>query len=146
MKKIIISEMLYRKMQNHALSAYPNECCGFFYGEENGDIRNLQQVHEVENSQTGNQRRRFEISAYHYLQAERFAEDQGLTLLGVYHSHPDHPAHPSKHDLKQAVPFFSYIILSVIEDQVKEGTSWQLEEEKFIEEEIIIENQIETLN
>jgi len=69
--------------------------------------------------------------------------EKEITLLGIYHSHPDHPAVPSKHDLKQAVPFFSYLILSTEQERVKKVTSWQLYHEQFEEEEIEIENKFE---
>ena len=68
----------------------------------------------VENSKEGDQRRRFEISPLEYMKAERFAIENQLQLLGVYHSHPDHPAIASQHDLAVAMPYFSYIIISVI--------------------------------
>ena len=146
MNQLKFSKALHNEMKAHAQLEYPNECCGFFFGRESDGIRHVLEIQAVRNNQPGDQRRRFEISAYDYMQAERYAYTRELTLLGVYHSHPDHPAQPSKHDLKQAVPFFSYIIMAVTSDEVTNTTSWQLQDEKFVEEEIIIENQIETLN
>jgi proteasome lid subunit RPN8/RPN11 len=135
-----ISEEALKVMKAHAEEAYPNECCGFFYGVEDGK-RMIEEARRVTNSKEGDQRRRFEVSPRDYMQAERYAEENGKTLLGVYHSHPDHPARPSEHDLKQAVPYFSYIILSVQKGKVADITSWQLDESKaFAEEEIV--NQI----
>lgn len=60
-----------------------------------------------------------------------------MSLLGVYHSHPSHPAIPSEHDLKQAMPWFSYIILSVEKDAVKNTTSWQLDEARKFKNETL---------
>ncbi len=67
----------------------------------------------MDNHKEGDQRRRFEISDLDYMKAERHAAKEGLTLLGVYHSHPLHPAIPSEHDHTVAMPFFSYLIVSV---------------------------------
>jgi proteasome lid subunit RPN8/RPN11 len=135
-----ISEEALKVMQQHAEEAYPNECCGFFYGAEDED-RMIEEASRVSNSKEGDQRRRFEVSALDYMRAERYADESGKTLLGVYHSHPDHPARPSEHDLKQAVPYFSYIILSVQKGKVVDITSWQLNSvNKEFEEETI--NQI----
>ena len=132
-------------MINHALETYPNECCGFIFGEDHIDGRKISEVHPTGNSREGDQRRRFEINPLDYLKAERYALANDLTLVGIYHSHPDHPAVPSEHDLKQAVPFFSYIILSVEQDGVKHITSWQLDKNnQFQEENILVENKIET--
>ena len=47
-------------------------------------------------------RRRFEISPSDYQLAERGAAEADALLAGFYHSHPDHPARPSQHDLEQA--------------------------------------------
>lgn len=124
-------------MQEHAVAVYPDECCGFLYGEDH-EVRLIQEAIPVTNSQDGDQRRRFEISPVDYLRAERYALENNTGLLGVYHSHPDHPARPSEHDLKQAMPFFSYIIVSVQQGQVADLTSWQLNEAGQFEEEKIL--------
>jgi proteasome lid subunit RPN8/RPN11 len=75
------------------------------------------------------------------MRAEKYALENNTTLLGVYHSHPDHPARPSEHDLNQAVPYFSYIIVSVREGKVADLTSWQLNEASQFEEESISQNE-----
>ena len=91
----------------------------------------------IENVKEGDQRRRFEISGKDYLNAERFAAKEELTLLGIYHSHPVHPAIPSEHDLAVAMPWFSYIIVSVEPEGVDHIRSWQLTPERKFEEETI---------
>ena len=101
-----ISADAMRVMQADAEARFPNECCGFFFGKD-GEIRQIQEAQVVPNSQEGDQRRRFVISAHDYMKAEKYALKSGLELLGVYHSHPQHPAIPSIHDLKVAVPGFS---------------------------------------
>ena len=125
-------------MQLHAQQDFPNECCGFLYGEETDGERIIMLAKPVLNNKEGDQRRRFEISPLDYMRAEQYALNNGLTLLGVYHSHPQHPAIPSEHDLKQAMPWFSYIILSVMDGKTDHLRSWQLNEDKtnFIEEKI----------
>jgi proteasome lid subunit RPN8/RPN11 len=96
---------------------------------------------EVNNDKAENKERRFEISAVDYMKAERFADENNLTLLGVYHSHPDHPAVPSEHDLKQALPFFSYTIVSVRKNKTDNILSWRLSEKgKFSQEKIKTDN------
>jgi len=134
--KLKISKETLAHIENHALADYPNECCGFLYGVE-ADDRVIERAIEVVNSKTGDKRRRFEISPLDYLKAEQYAIENDLQLLGIYHSHPNHPAKPSEHDRVQAIEFFSYIITSVEEDKVNITTSWRLNEEKqFIQEEI----------
>ncbi len=123
-------------MKEDAIDAYPDECCGFLYGDEK-DLRTITLARPVHNAKEGDKRRRFEIAASDYMDAEQFAADEGLSLLGVYHSHPDHPAIPSIHDLRQAMPFFSYIILSVKKGKVVDLRSWQLSGDGRFEEEAL---------
>ncbi|UXX78970.1 M67 family metallopeptidase [Reichenbachiella carrageenanivorans] len=139
-KQIQVSEEVLAEMHRHALAVFPNECVGFFYGQSSEGAKNVTEYSPLENSKEGDQRRRFEVNPLDYMKAERYALSNQVELLGVFHSHPLHPAIPSEHDLKQAVPFFSYIIVSVNENQVENTASWQLNEENQFEEELLNSN------
>lgn len=134
---LTISKQTLSMMHKHAETDYPNECCGFFYGLADGDERRVHNVQEVKNAKEGDQRRRFQIDPRDYQQAEKYAIDHDLDLLGVYHSHPDHPAEPSEHDRKVAMPYFSYIIISVQDGQASTTRSWRLNENKQFDEEAV---------
>jgi proteasome lid subunit RPN8/RPN11 len=136
--KLTITEEAYKVIVNDTEHSYPNECCGFLYGKEEHDERTILQAKEVVNTKEENKERRFEISAVDYMKAERFADENNLTLLGVYHSHPDHPAVPSEHDLKQALPFFSYVIASVRKGKLHNVLSWRLNDKGRFSEETVI--------
>src|SRR5690349_20753444 len=97
-----------------ATATYPDECCGFFFGSETGELRLVEDACAVVNSKEGDKRRRFVISPKDYMDAEKYPLENNLAFLGIYHSHPEHPAIPSEHDRKAAQPYFSYIILSVM--------------------------------
>jgi proteasome lid subunit RPN8/RPN11 len=133
--------LTYTKTQ--AIQTFPDECCGFLFGTELADgNRIISTVREVDNANAGDKRRRFEITGKDYMQAELFALDSGLALLGIYHSHPLHPAIPSEHDRIAALPYFSYVILSVIQNRVDHIRSWRLNETSAFEEEIFSTEQI----
>ncbi|MGB0166769.1 MAG: Mov34/MPN/PAD-1 family protein [Luteibaculum sp.] len=134
MSAIVFREESLDKLTRHLESSYPNEGVGFMYGLD-GEEREIIDVLPVLNSKEGDQRRRFEVSPKDYLEAERYADQLGLQLLGVYHSHPNHPAIPSEHDLKSAVPFFSYVIQSVQNGKAVYLTSWKLNDAHQFEEE-----------
>lgn len=140
---LVIEQKPLEEMYEDALQSFPDECCGFFLGKESEDERIVTDVLVVNNSKEGDKRRRFEIAPKDYLNAERFADENELQLLGVYHSHPNHPAIPSEHDRVAAQPYFSYIIISVKEKEVADIRSWQLNEDFQFEEETI-ENQLIT--
>jgi proteasome lid subunit RPN8/RPN11 len=78
------------------------------------------------------------ITPEDYLNAELEADRLGLSLIGVFHSHPDHPNRPSEFDRDWAQPFFSYIITSVDSGKTIESRSWRLLEDRsqFVEEKI----------
>jgi proteasome lid subunit RPN8/RPN11 len=134
---LIIEQKPLHEMYDDALRSFPVECCGFFFGNEIGQERIVTNILTVDNSKEGDKRRRFEIAPKDYLNAERFADENELQLLGVYHSHPNHPAVPSEHDRIAAQPYFSYIIISVIEKQIADISSWQLNDSFQFEEETI---------
>ena len=129
-------------MLEDAERAYPDECCGFFFGSDNEHEREITLAMPIENSKEGDKRRRFQIAPTDYLKAERFADENGLSLLGVYHSHPEHPAQPSEHDRSQAMPWFSYVIISVFSGKWKELNSFRLNDERQFEKESISKNTI----
>jgi proteasome lid subunit RPN8/RPN11 len=81
---------------------------------------------------------RFEISPLEYLSAERFADQQNLSLLGVYHSHLNCPATPSESDRRSAYPYLSYVIISVTNQKFKDIRSWRLNASSNLEEETIV--------
>jgi proteasome lid subunit RPN8/RPN11 len=123
-----------------AEKAFPDECCGFVFGEETGTERLILDIQVVDNAKQGDKRRRFEITASDYMKAERYADERNLQLLGVYHSHPNHPAIPSEHDRVAAQPFFSYLILSVMDGHFEVIRSWRLNDEHQFEEENIVQS------
>ena len=138
MRSIELNQEISYKMIAHARSSYPEECCGFLFGSEdqNGN-RSITDILIVDNVKSENRKRRFEIDPLDYIKAEKKASESGLKLLSIYHTHPDHPARPSEHDRKQAVPYFSYIIMSVTMDQVIDVTSWQLNTNDVFDQEQI---------
>jgi proteasome lid subunit RPN8/RPN11 len=130
-----IEELALTKMIDDAIRTFPDECCGFLLGQEQDTQRTVTDILVVDNSKEGDKRRRFEIAPKDYLNAESFADKEGLQLLGVYHSHPNHPAVPSEYDRIAAQPWFSYIILSVRDQIFKDIRSWRLNDEMQFEEE-----------
>ncbi len=135
------------QIHKHLESAYPYEACGFLLGSDKGRKRYITEIIEVENISTENQKRRFVIDPREYLKAERYASKEGLHLLGIYHSHPDHPAIPSVHDLEFAQPYFSYFITSIAKGNYADTRSYRLYNKEFIEEKFdVLTSHQSTLN
>ena len=135
---IVIEQPARQIMIQDGLDTFPDECCGFFYGKEESDgTRFITDILVVNNAKNGDKQKRFEISPQDYLRAEKFAEEKDLDFLGIYHSHPNHPAIPSEHDRIAAQPYFSYIIISVLSNNTTHMRSWRLNESFQFEEEDI---------
>lgn len=137
MSCLVIPEGLLRLIHAHGELSYPEEGAGFLLGQpgEVMDILPLSNAREAEARHN-----RYLITALDYLQAEVNAEARGLDLIGVFHSHPDHPSQPSDFDQDWAQPFFSYVITSIKAGSAVESRSWRLVEDrsKFVEESIEI--------
>jgi proteasome lid subunit RPN8/RPN11 len=126
MNPLVFGPGVRAAIEQHGREAYPHECCGALLGEGN----RVQAVHALPNVTTEGPRRRFRVDDRDYLSAERRASAEGLSLLGFYHSHPDHPAEPSQYDLDHAWPTFVYPILSVQGGEPAAFRAWRLREDR----------------
>ena len=137
-----LSDEVLAQIHAHGEGAYPEEGAGFLLGTDSGNgARAVTSIFPLVNSrEDGARHNRYLISPEEYLKAELTADKLGLSLIGVFHSHPDHPNQPSEYDREWAQPFFSYIITSVNQGKAGESRSWRLTEDrsKFEEEEIKI--------
>lgn len=139
--KLQINDEIMGQIYAHGEAAYPDEGAGFLLGTVNGDERQVAQIYTIVNAREDEARHnRYLVAPEDYLKAEITADELGLSLIGVFHSHPDHPNRPSEFDREWAQPFFSYVITSVNDGKAVGSRSWRLSEDrsKFIEEDISI--------
>jgi len=99
-------------MLTHARTAYPKECCGIMLGAD-GDARAVRVAIPCRNAYEGEQKDRFLIDPKDQVQADRRAREQGLDVLGFFHSHPDCDAYFSATDLKHSWPWYSNVVMSI---------------------------------
>lgn len=71
--------------------------------------------------------RRYWIDPKDMLQVQKQAREQGLSILGIYHSHPDHVAEPSECDRALAWPEYAYTIVSVCKGKAVDMQNWALD-------------------
>jgi proteasome lid subunit RPN8/RPN11 len=89
--------------------------------------------------QNGSKKNRFSIAPKILFQAQKYARDQEFAIIGIYHSHPDHLAIPSEFDRSIAWANYSYLIVSLDHEQIKEVKCWSLDEtEQFQQEKMLI--------
>jgi proteasome lid subunit RPN8/RPN11 len=117
-------------IHDHAREAYPEECAGALVGMDTGEMKIVVDIWRAENTHEEDRGRRFLIEPLQIKEFEENAQERDMDLLGFYHSHPDHPAEPSEYDREHAWPYYSYVIASVGEDEVKDMRSWQLKDDR----------------
>jgi proteasome lid subunit RPN8/RPN11 len=141
---LILSADLRAQIESEGAAAYPNECCGILIGRDvaqNGVTRRIVDRLEAGRNafEAAEQYHRFSIDPAQQLKAEKSAEKEGKTVLGYYHSHPDHPARPSEYDRQHAWPYYSYVIVAIAKGAAVDMTSWVFDDqtETFFKQEIV---------
>jgi len=139
--ELFITKDLLEKIHAHGESSYPEEGAGLLLGGANGNSRIVESILKLTNAREESARHnRYLITPQDMMEGERQAMRLGLDIIGVFHSHPDHPNRPSDFDKEWAMPWFSYIITSVQNGKAIESRSWRLTEDRdvFTEEKISI--------
>lgn len=89
----------------HLTAELPNEACGLLAGRDG----NTQRVHLITN--TKRSPTRFYMEPKELYRAIIEIEDNGLELIGIFHSHPAGPPTPSATDIAEAYyPDSAYVI------------------------------------
>jgi proteasome lid subunit RPN8/RPN11 len=142
--ELLLPQEMARQIEREGIAAYPNECCGILFGKEvreNGDDqRFVERIEKVENEFEENEQfHRFLITPDTLKKAEEAAATEGRLVLGFYHSHPDAPARPSEYDRQHGWPFYSYVIVSILNQEAADMTSWVMDEvtEQFERQEMV---------
>jgi len=115
-------------IRRHAAADYPRECCGLLLGtlDAAGHKAVASVLPMINEREPAARHNRFLISPLEMLRGEKYARAQHQAIIGIYHSHPDHPAEPSQFDVLHAWPVYSYIIIAVPAGCPGELRSWEL--------------------
>jgi proteasome lid subunit RPN8/RPN11 len=136
---VVIDLLLRARIFEQLQRSYPNEGGGFLLGEQRGHTVTIRDVRPVENVfEAQEQYHRYAMTPADWIKLEDEADAKGLTLVGYYHSHPDHPAIPSEYDRAHALPNFRYLITSVQQGRAIDFRAWQLSEDRSRFEELTL--------
>ena len=140
MTEIVLTQDIINSFLKHGEEEYPFECCGFILGHFFDRKSVAIEYIAVTNTNEENKDRRFLIDPIVYQDTEDMADENGLSIICIVHSHPNHPDRPSEFDRNHAWPGFSYIIMSINKGVYTCYRSWKLNEDrtKFIKEKITI--------
>ncbi len=133
---LLLGRALRSRIEALAVAAYPDEACGLLIGSWEDAATRVVEVAPARNLARDAPRRRYEVDPVDQLAAEERARALGLAVVGVWHSHPDHPAEPSERDRAEAWEGYSYAIVPVAEGAAGELRSWRLDGARFVEERV----------
>ncbi len=101
-------------MVAHAINGLPNEACGLFAGEYGGDeVTRFFPMRNAAESSTI-----YQLDGQEMMDVERTADDAGMAIIGVMHSHTHSTNYPSPTDVDDASRFdpfgsWRFIIVSL---------------------------------
>ncbi|CAB4566755.1 unannotated protein [freshwater metagenome] len=122
----------YARMIGHVYDGYPLEACGLLVG------RGSTVAEFVPCTNAAASARVYSIDPREHLRAERAAEDAGLEVIGVVHSHTHSEPYPSPTDVAQAPdPNWHYVIVS-LKRGAPESRSYRIVDGAISEEPIAV--------
>ena len=119
---LAVSRGAYAELIAHAYDCYPEEACGLLVGHpvSNSVVRFVACENITHSAKV------YSIAPKDLLRAERNAEDDGMEVIGVMHSHTHTEPYPSVTDVNQAPdPSWHYIIVS-LKREAPEARSYRL--------------------
>lgn len=131
-----LPDALRQRIAAAGQAAYPREACGLLVGRA-GASPSVVEVTEGRNLVADVATDRYELDPVHLMEVERSARAQGLDVLGVWHSHPDHDAVPGRRDREGAFDAWSYVIVTITGGEVGDMRSWRLEGDVFAEQRLL---------
>ncbi len=115
------------------IRALPDEGCGLLLGTPEGVVAEV-----VPSANVAASAKVYEIDPRVLLRSFRRADDEGLEVLGVFHSHTHSPAYPSPTDVRQAPdPQWHYVLVSLAAVPA-DLRSYRIVEGTVTEEEVVV--------
>jgi proteasome lid subunit RPN8/RPN11 len=105
-----LTDEVYAAIVGHSYDGLPLEACGLLGGAATGAKASV--FYPCTN--VARSSRIYTVDPKEHLRADRDAEDHGLEIIGVVHSHTHTEAYPSPTDVAQAPdPSWHYVIVSL---------------------------------
>lgn len=142
MLRVQIPDAMAALIERHAVEEYPDECCGMVLGKKNAPdsftrvrrCRNVQDLYHQKDPENfpRTARTAYFIDPRELLAIDKELEKNGEEIRMIYHSHIDVGAYFSEEDVRRAMiddeplyPGVTYLVLSVIQSEVKDSKIFQ---------------------
>ena len=116
-----ISRELYGQLRAHGEETYPHECCGVLLGRADESGLEVSSLMRAGNTRTDSAHNRYHIDPRELIAAQRAGREQGLDIVGFYHSPPDHPAQWAQTDFAAAHWFGCTYLITAVEGDKHTG-------------------------
>ena len=118
---VVMPEFIGRGLLTHARNEAPLECCGLLIGTKEQVVRSARDQTLCQSPT------RYRVDPVDHFEAIRTARNEGLEVVGAYHSHPVSLPQPSETDLSQAnYPHFVYVIVSLVSKETEAIKGYRL--------------------
>ena len=120
-----------KEMIDHVKTDFPLECCGILAGKDDG----ISRIYRMSNADKS--RVSYLMDPKEQIRVFKEMRALGIELKAIYHSHPRHPAYPSKTDVELAYyPEAVYIIISIDDDKNTEIRGFRIVDKEITEVDI----------
>ena len=127
-------------VRSHLEAGYPLEACGLLIGRIDAGAYSAREFRPMRNTVVDRARDRYQLDPREQLAVQRDAHGRGLEIIGIVHSHPDHPARPSQFDTDRALEirdsFSAYVVAAVQGGRMVEAGAFLLDEASHLFEAI----------
>jgi proteasome lid subunit RPN8/RPN11 len=105
----------------HAREGFPLEVCGIL----GGTVETVSAIYRMTNTDASNEH--FTMAPAEQFKVVKDLRARGLSMLAIYHSHPETPARPSQEDIRLALtPDVSYVIVSLADPERPDVRSFKI--------------------
>lgn len=129
-----IPQAIHEELINHAKEGFPLEVCGILGGAG----ESVSVIYRMTNTDASNEH--FMMDPKEQFAVVKDLRSNGLSMLAVYHSHPETPARPSVEDIRLALtPGVSHVIISLADSQHPVVKSFKIDQGEVNSEVIEVE-------
>ena len=96
--QLVLTEAQRQLLSKEALRASPNESCALLFGKKENNKMVIKEVFLAKNIEESPVN--FTISNEQLIHGYKEAEEKGLDVIGIFHSHPNSEPYPSTTDKK----------------------------------------------
>lgn len=129
------------RLTRASVQTAPREACGVLLGEV---VRGERQVRRLTiGKNLAEEPDRFFLDPVHLMRQAEHTDADGLEILGVWHSHPDQPASPSRLDAEGSQPGWTQLIARVDDGVLTDLKAWDTVDGELEESKVFMDPSLE---